>query len=69
MATTGCRTYDESPQNRESAFFKLLKEKELIPDGFISDLLTEAAATPWMYWQYHSSGIGTKRQLCQLCQL
>ena len=55
------------PKIENPLFFKLLKEKELIPDGFISDLLTELDGNALdVLATLIQSGIGTKRQLCQL---
>jgi len=56
-----------APRIENPLFFKLLKEKQLIPDGFISDLLAELDGNALdVLATLIQSGIGTKRQLCQL---
>ncbi len=57
----------QSPKIENPRFFKLLKEKELIPDGFVGDLLAELDGNALdVLATLIQSGIGTKRQLCQL---
>jgi type IV pilus assembly protein PilB len=57
----------KSPKIENPIFFKLLKEKEILPDGFISDLLYELEGNALdVLATLIQSGIGTKRQLCQL---
>ncbi len=55
------------PKIENPLFFKLIKEKQIIPDGFISDLLNELEGNALdVLATLIQSGIGTKRQLCQL---
>jgi len=55
------------PKIENPRFFKLLKEKQIIPDGFISDLLYELEGNALdVLATLIQSGIGTKMQLCQL---
>ncbi len=55
------------PKIENPLFFKLLKEKQFIPDEFISDLLFELDGNALdVLATLIQSGIGTKRQLCQL---
>lgn len=57
----------KAPKIENPIFFKLLKEKEILPDGFISDLLYELEGNALdVLATLIQSGIGTKRQLCQL---
>jgi type IV pilus assembly protein PilB len=57
----------KAPKIENPLFFKLLKEKQIIPDGFISDLLYELEGNALdVLATLIQSGIGTKRQLCQL---
>ena len=57
----------KSPKIDNPLFFKLLKEKQILPDGFISDLLYELEGNALdVLATLIQSGIGTKRQLCQL---
>ena len=56
-----------SPRIENPFFFKLLKEKQILPDGFVSDLLQELEGNALdVLATLIQSGIGTKRQLCQL---
>lgn len=56
-----------SPIIENPVFFKLLKEKQILPDGFVSDLLQELEGNALdVLATLIQSGIGTKRQLCQL---
>jgi type IV pilus assembly protein PilB len=55
------------PKNENPLFFKLLKKKQIIPDEFITDLLNELEGNGLdVLATLIQSGIGTKRQLCQL---
>ena len=55
------------PKIENPLFFKLLKKEQLIPDGFISDLLNELDGNALdVLATLIQSGIGTKRQLCQI---
>ncbi|RJP90518.1 MAG: hypothetical protein C4518_08725 [Desulfobacteraceae bacterium] len=56
-----------SPKIENPQFFKLLEEKQIIPDGFIQDLLDELEGNALdVLATLIQSGAGTKRQLCQL---
>lgn len=55
------------PKIENPLFFKLLKEEQIIPDGLITDLLNELEGNALdVLATLIQSGIGTKRQLCQL---
>lgn len=55
------------PKIENPLFFKLLKKRQIIPDEFISDLLNELEGNALdVLATLIQSGIGTKRQLCQL---
>jgi len=55
------------PKIENPLFFKLLKKQQIIPDEFISDLLNELEENALdVLATLIQSGIGTKRQLCQL---
>jgi type II secretory ATPase GspE/PulE/Tfp pilus assembly ATPase PilB-like protein len=57
----------KAPKIENPLFFKILKEKQIIPDGFVSDLLYELDGNALdVLATLIQSGIGTKRQLCQL---
>ncbi len=57
----------KAPKIENPLFFKLLKERDILPDGFISDLLSELEGNALdVLATLIQSGIGTKRQLCQL---
>jgi len=57
----------KAPKIENPLFFKILKEKQVIPDGFVSDLLHELDGNALdVLATLIQSGIGTKRQLCQL---
>lgn len=57
----------KAPKIENPLFFKLVKEKQILPEGFISDLLYELDGNALdVLATLIQSGIGTKRQLCQL---
>jgi len=57
----------KAPKIENPLFFKILKEKQVIPDGFASDLLHELDGNALdVLATLIQSGIGSKRQLCQL---
>lgn len=55
------------PKIENPLFFKLLEEKQIIPGGFVNDLLKELDGNALdVLSTLVQSGVGSKRQLCQL---